>query len=245
MKFLPRKLTRLALPLSLFPANPSQNAPLGRSPSRQERAHVLKDAISCPYSSVFYLTVLPGGVISGCPCSRSSSVPLGSADSQLTHQGSGYIEAAGVRSCGKELSVWPCATRPRIPCGRESWPALGLPGWVCLHKDPSEGLPLRHRGSYSKRQPCPTSPRLDSLCWIFISFSECPAGTYGYGCRQICDCLNNSTCDHITGTCYCSPGWKGARCDQGKDTSKGSYCLKLCNHHVPGNMKYLHLHCKV
>ncbi|KAJ7424510.1 hypothetical protein WISP_28334 [Willisornis vidua] len=40
------------------------------------------------------------------------------------------------------------------------------------------------------------------------------SGTYGYGCRQICDCLNNSTCDHITGTCYCSPGWKGARCDQ-------------------------------
>lgn len=43
---------------------------------------------------------------------------------------------------------------------------------------------------------------------------KCPQGTYGYGCRQICDCLNNSTCDHITGTCYCSPGWKGARCDQ-------------------------------
>ncbi|MBN3280536.1 MEG10 protein, partial [Polyodon spathula] len=39
-------------------------------------------------------------------------------------------------------------------------------------------------------------------------------GTYGYGCRQVCDCLNNSTCDHITGTCYCSPGWKGPRCDQ-------------------------------
>ncbi|KAL7988822.1 hypothetical protein Chor_007741 [Crotalus horridus] len=43
---------------------------------------------------------------------------------------------------------------------------------------------------------------------------KCSPGTYGYGCRQICDCLNNSTCDHITGTCYCSPGWKGARCDQ-------------------------------
>lgn len=43
---------------------------------------------------------------------------------------------------------------------------------------------------------------------------KCPAGTYGYGCRQICDCLNNSTCDYITGTCYCNPGWKGARCDQ-------------------------------
>lgn len=57
-------------------------------------------------------------------------------------------------------------------------------------------------------------------CWQliqhnFYSLSECPAGSYGYGCRQVCDCLNNSTCDHMTGTCYCNPGWKGTRCDQG------------------------------
>lgn len=56
---------------------------------------------------------------------------------------------------------------------------------------------------------------LMSFC-LLLFCTECPQGTYGYGCRQICDCLNNSTCDHITGTCYCSPGWKGARCDQGK-----------------------------
>lgn len=64
----------------------------------------------------------------------------------------------------------------------------------------------------------------------FISFPECPAGTYGYGCRQICDCLNNSTCDHITGTCYCSPGWKGARCDQGKALVNDKGCLSVCGH---------------
>lgn len=61
----------------------------------------------------------------------------------------------------------------------------------------------------------------------FISSPECPAGTYGYGCRQICDCLNNSTCDHITGTCYCSPGWKGARCDQGKVLGNND-CFFVC-----------------
>ncbi|KAL0149764.1 hypothetical protein M9458_054954 [Cirrhinus mrigala] len=49
---------------------------------------------------------------------------------------------------------------------------------------------------------------------LFRCLPECPAGTYGYGCRQVCDCLNNSTCDHMTGTCYCNPGWKGTRCDQ-------------------------------
>lgn len=27
--------------------------------------------------------------------------------------------------------------------------------------------------------------------------------------------MNNATCDHVTGTCYCSPGFKGIRCDQG------------------------------
>lgn len=62
----------------------------------------------------------------------------------------------------------------------------------------------------------PVTPKpLMSFCLLMFC-AECPQGTYGYGCRQICDCLNNSTCDHITGTCYCSPGWKGARCDQGK-----------------------------
>lgn len=26
--------------------------------------------------------------------------------------------------------------------------------------------------------------------------------------------MNNATCDHVTGTCYCSSGFKGIRCDQ-------------------------------
>ncbi|KAK7891234.1 hypothetical protein WMY93_023197 [Mugilogobius chulae] len=45
-------------------------------------------------------------------------------------------------------------------------------------------------------------------------FAECPAGTFGYGCQQLCECLNNATCDYVTGTCYCSSGYKGIRCDQ-------------------------------
>src|SRR4029434_1389894 len=29
---------------------------------------------------------------------------------------------------------------------------------------------------------------------------ECPAGTFGYGCQQLCECMNNATCDYVTGT---------------------------------------------
>lgn len=46
---------------------------------------------------------------------------------------------------------------------------------------------------------------------------ECPAGTFGYGCQQLCECMNNATCDYVTGTCYCSIGFKGIRCDQGEN----------------------------
>ena len=28
--------------------------------------------------------------------------------------------------------------------------------------------------------------------------------------------MNNATCDYVTGTCYCSIGFKGIRCDQGE-----------------------------
>lgn len=49
-----------------------------------------------------------------------------------------------------------------------------------------------------------------------LCHAECPAGTFGYGCQQLCECLNNATCDYVTGTCYCSSGYKGIRCDQGE-----------------------------
>ncbi|KAL1007598.1 hypothetical protein UPYG_G00088920 [Umbra pygmaea] len=56
---------------------------------------------------------------------------------------------------------------------------------------------------------------LGSLVLIALNCElKCPPGTFGYGCQQLCECQNNATCDYVTGTCYCSIGYKGIRCDQ-------------------------------
>ncbi|PWA23323.1 hypothetical protein CCH79_00018919 [Gambusia affinis] len=55
---------------------------------------------------------------------------------------------------------------------------------------------------------------------------ECPSGTFGYGCQQLCECLNNATCDYVTGTCYCSIGFKGIRCDQGEAAARLGFISK-------------------
>lgn len=59
------------------------------------------------------------------------------------------------------------------------------------------------------------------------SFAECHSGTFGYGCQQLCECLNNATCDYVTGTCYCSLGYKGIRCDQGEEITETSETFSL------------------
>lgn len=62
---------------------------------------------------------------------------------------------------------------------------------------------------------------------------ECPSGTFGYGCQQLCECMNNATCDYVTGTCYCSIGFKGIRCDQGNGTST---CLNIAEVSVQSHL---------
>lgn len=132
------------------------------------------------------------------------------------------------------VSHWACESHRDSGNAGQLWDTLS--GTSLPKQDPLDGPASRHTRLYSeKKKPCLRFPNLESY-WTFISFTECPAGTYGYGCRQICDCLNNSTCDHITGTCYCSPGWKGARCDQGKNINK---YLVLFDCHLPPNIKYL------
>lgn len=42
----------------------------------------------------------------------------------------------------------------------------------------------------------------------------CSSGTWGLGCNQTCFCNNGAACDPVHGTCSCSSGWRGERCDE-------------------------------
>lgn len=60
--------------------------------------------------------------------------------------------------------------------------------------------------------------------------SECIAGMYGPGCSKKCMCQNSAECDHISGACICSDGWRGLYCD--KACPQGFYgteCRNVCN----------------
>ena len=83
---------------------------------------------------------------------------------------------------------------------------------------------------------------------MFISvcvWTACANGTYGPGCQLTCQCsaAHTSTCDHVTGTCSCMPGYEGPLCD--RPCARGRYgpgCGARCAcendarcHHVTGS----------
>jgi len=35
----------------------------------------------------------------------------------------------------------------------------------------------------------------------------CPTGLHGEECKSVCRCQNGGFCNHVTGACYCTPGW--------------------------------------
>ena len=66
------------------------------------------------------------------------------------------------------------------------------------------------------RETYPSLTIAMSILFILISLSECPEGYYGNGCLEECVCENGAVCDHISGDCNCSAGWKGLTCDEGE-----------------------------
>jgi hypothetical protein len=41
--------------------------------------------------------------------------------------------------------------------------------------------------------------------------TECHEGQWGTACSQRCQCQNGATCNHVTGECKCTEGWRGVR----------------------------------
>lgn len=50
------------------------------------------------------------------------------------------------------------------------------------------------------------------LLSLYRCTEECPVGFYGEFCSKECKCENGGTCDHVTGTCRCVPGFVGPTC---------------------------------
>lgn len=58
-----------------------------------------------------------------------------------------------------------------------------------------------------------------AICFDFLPFClpECRAGMYGEQCSMSCpSCGESYRCNHVTGECYCPPGYTGPNCNQGE-----------------------------
>lgn len=61
-------------------------------------------------------------------------------------------------------------------------------------------------------------------------FVECKNGTFGPGCQRICRCQNGASCEHISGGCFCTPGWRGMFCEKAcPEGFFGLDCQGICN----------------
>ncbi|XP_054706975.1 multiple epidermal growth factor-like domains protein 10 [Uloborus diversus] len=74
----------------------------------------------------------------------------------------------------------------------------------------------------------------ENICCIGYRMTDqkckrCPYNYYGKECVSHCDCVNSDGCDHINGTCFCEPGWKGKRCNSPcKNGTYGLNCQQNC-----------------
>lgn len=78
---------------------------------------------------------------------------------------------------------------------------------------------------------------------VCVCVSECPEGWYGPNCALECACQHNSTCDKVTGTCLCGPGYYGHLCEHGEkwESITHTHTLRTLRHvvnHLPSRFSH-------
>ena len=54
-----------------------------------------------------------------------------------------------------------------------------------------------------------------TLVQVIYLIVVCYHSSYGTDCASKCDCMTEEPCDHVTGECFCPPGYTGDQCDKG------------------------------
>ncbi|CAL7938517.1 unnamed protein product [Xylocopa violacea] len=60
--------------------------------------------------------------------------------------------------------------------------------------------------------------------------TACPSDTWGFRCREKCNCTANTPCNPINGQCACPPGLRGQMCNESCPSDRwGPECAFLCD----------------
>ena len=75
---------------------------------------------------------------------------------------------------------------------------------------------------------------------IFVFSTACAQGTFGTDCQSSCTCNveHTASCDHVSGSCICKPGWQGATCSDDVNECQSSPCG---DHGICSNTEGSHL----
>ena len=124
------------------------------------------------------------------------------------------------------LSMWDRLGRRKLSVYVSTCPCLCAGG--CLSEAGWEGRLGRRQLSVSVCvSTCPHLCAGGCLCeagWEGDNCSvQCRQGSYGTNCSQVCQCLNNATCDSASGLCHCLPGFTGKHCQSGV-----CVCMTMC-----------------
>ncbi|CAH1716292.1 unnamed protein product [Chironomus riparius] len=118
--------------------------------------------------------------------------------------------------CENKCEAWTFGQNCSFECNCEKQNAL-----ACDHQSGRCLCRTEHRGSQTIKY---AGVKCESTC---------PLGYYGQECQHQCNCKNNSSCDPVSGECFCDRGWMGRTCDE---KCPNGYFGQNCKERCPDNM---------